>query len=141
MGKWLLIVSYWTTNKEHFLVQKLIYKSRKVKGIIKEDEKKDQEETQDCQRSILFILDTRHSEQRSDFTKIQSPEHQRHYCHSNNTSSSLFLSRYSFFFFLPGNQTSFACNLLSHKRISIKNKHFCCLLTTGFLNSLSCSTI
>ena len=44
-----------------------------VKRIISEDEERDQEETQDCQRSIPFIKDPRHSEQPSDFTKIQSP--------------------------------------------------------------------
>ena len=37
------------------------------------DEKRDQEETQDCQKSISSILDPRHSEQPSDVTKIQSP--------------------------------------------------------------------
>ena len=40
------------------------------KQIIREDEERDQEETQDCQRSIPSILDPRHSEQPSDFTKI-----------------------------------------------------------------------
>ena len=72
MGIWLLIVSYWTTNQKPFLVQILIYKSRMVKRIIREDEKRDQEETQDCQRGIPSILDPRHSEQPSDFTKLQS---------------------------------------------------------------------
>ena len=71
MGIWLQIVSYWTTNQKPFLVQ--IYKNRMVKRIMREDEKKDQEETQDCQRSIPSIVDPRHSEQPSDFTKIQSP--------------------------------------------------------------------
>ena len=44
-----------------------------IKGIIREDEKRDQEETQDCQRSIPSILDPRHSEQPPELTKIQSP--------------------------------------------------------------------
>ena len=44
-----------------------------VKRIIREGEKRDQEETQDCQKIIPSILDSRHSEQPSDFTKIQSP--------------------------------------------------------------------
>ena len=52
MEIWLLIVSYWTTNQKSSLVQILIYKNRMVKRIIREDEEKDQEETQDCQRSI-----------------------------------------------------------------------------------------
>ena len=44
-----------------------------VKRIMREGEKKDQEETQDYQRSIPSILDPRHSEQPIKFTKIQSP--------------------------------------------------------------------
>ena len=53
MGIWLLIVSYWTTNQKLFLVQILIDKNGMIKRILREDEKKkDQEETQDCQRSI-----------------------------------------------------------------------------------------
>ena len=44
-----------------------------LKRIIREDEERDQQETQDCQRSIPSNLDSRHSEQLSDFTKIQSP--------------------------------------------------------------------
>ena len=44
-----------------------------VKRIISEDEERDQEETQDCQRNILSIQDSRHSEQPVDFIKIQSP--------------------------------------------------------------------
>ena len=44
-----------------------------VKRIIRKDEKRDQEETQDCQRSIPSILDPRNSEQPSDVTKIQNP--------------------------------------------------------------------
>ena len=45
-----------------------------VKRITREDEERDQEETQDCQRSVPSILDSRHSEQPSDFTKILSPK-------------------------------------------------------------------
>ena len=52
---------------ETFLVQILIYKNRKIKQIIREYEERDQEETQDCQRSIPSILAPRHSEQHSDF--------------------------------------------------------------------------
>ena len=37
-----------------------------VKRIIREDEKKDQEETQDCQRSIPSDLDLGHSEEPSE---------------------------------------------------------------------------
>ena len=44
-----------------------------VKQIIKQDEERDQKETQDYQKSIPSILDPRHSKQPSDFTKIQSP--------------------------------------------------------------------
>ena len=44
-----------------------------VKRIIREDEERDQEETQDCQRSIPAILEPRPSEQSSDLRKIQSP--------------------------------------------------------------------
>ena len=40
---------------------------------IREDEERDQEETQDYQRSISSIVDLRHSEQPADFIKIQSP--------------------------------------------------------------------
>ena len=43
--------------------------------ISREDEERDQEKTQDCQRSIPSILDPRHTEKPSDFTKIQSPRH------------------------------------------------------------------
>ena len=57
MGIWLLIVSYWITNQKSFLVQILIYKNGIRKQILREDEKRDQEETQDCQRSISSILD------------------------------------------------------------------------------------
>ena len=59
-------------QSETILVQILIYKNGMGKRIFREDEKKDQEETQDCQRSIPSILDPRHSEQPSHFTKIQS---------------------------------------------------------------------
>ena len=48
MGIWLLIFSYWTANQKPILVQILSYKNRIVKRIIREDEKSDQEETQDC---------------------------------------------------------------------------------------------
>ena len=71
MGIWLLIVSY--TNQKQFLVQILINKNRIRKQILWEDEKRDQEETQDYQRSISSILDPKYSEQPSDVTKIQSP--------------------------------------------------------------------
>ena len=96
-----------------------------VKRIIREDEVRDQEETQDCQRSILSSLDLRHFKQLADFIKIQSP---RLSCHTNRTSSSLFLSQYSFFFFLTGNK-----NYLFVIYYLNKN-HLCYLLTTGFLN-------
>ena len=43
------------------------------KRIFREDEKREQEETQDYQRSIPSILDPMHSEQPSDVTKIQIP--------------------------------------------------------------------
>ena len=43
-------------QSETFLVQILIYKNRIVKRIIREDEKRNQEETQNCQRSIPSIL-------------------------------------------------------------------------------------
>ena len=49
MRIWLLIVSYWTTNQKPFLVQILIYENGIRKQILREDEKKGQEETQDCQ--------------------------------------------------------------------------------------------
>ena len=57
------------------LVQIAIYKKGIRKQILREDEKKDQEETEDCQRSISSIQDPRLSEQPSDVTKIQSPQH------------------------------------------------------------------
>ena len=113
MWIWLLIVSYWTTNQKTFLVQILIYKNRMVKRIIREDKKRDQEETQDCQRSTPSILDPKQSEQPSDFTKVP------HFRDISVILLALFLSRY-IFFFLPWKQTSFACYLLSHKRVSIK---------------------
>ena len=59
-------------QSETFLVENLINKNRMVKRIIKEDEERDQEETQDCQRSIPSILDPRPSEQPANFIKIQS---------------------------------------------------------------------
>ena len=61
------------SQSETFLVHILICKNRMVKWIIREDEEREQEETQDCQKSIPSILDPRHSEQPADFTKIQSP--------------------------------------------------------------------
>ena len=57
-------------QSETFLVQILLHKNRMVKRIIREDEERDQAETQDCQRSIPSIVDSRHFEQTSDFTKI-----------------------------------------------------------------------
>ena len=60
-------------QSETFLVHILIYRNRIVKRIIREDEERDQEETQDCQRSTPSILGPRDSGQLSDFTKIQSP--------------------------------------------------------------------
>ena len=60
-------------QSETFLLQILINKNGMEKRIFRVDEKRDQEETQDSQRSIPSILDPRHSEQPSDFTKIQSP--------------------------------------------------------------------
>ena len=72
MGIWLLIDSYWTTNQKSFLVQIFIYKNVIGKQILGEDEKRDQEETQDWQRSISSILNPGHSEEPSDVTKIQS---------------------------------------------------------------------
>ena len=45
-----------------------------VKRIIREDKDRDQEETQDCERSIPSILDPRHTEQTADFIKFQSPK-------------------------------------------------------------------
>ena len=54
-------------------VQTLIYKNEIGKQILSEDEKRDQEEIQDCQRSISSILDPRHSKQPSDVSKIESP--------------------------------------------------------------------
>ena len=44
-----------------------------VKRIIREDEERDHEETQDFQRSIESILHLKHFQQLSDFTKFQSP--------------------------------------------------------------------
>ena len=126
---------------ETILVQILIYKIGWYNEIIREDVKRDQEETQDCQRSILHILDpealrtTLQTLQKFkvldfwDISVILTTPHR----HSSSP-------RYSFFFFLPGKQTLFACYLLFHKCGSYK-KHFCCLLTQGFLYSLSCSTI
>ena len=70
MEIWLLIFLLLDNQSETFLVQILIYKNRMVKWILREDEKRDQEETQDCQRNIPSILDPRHSKQPSDFTKI-----------------------------------------------------------------------
>ena len=90
-----------------------------IKQIIREGEEKGKEETQDCQRSIPSILDPSHSGQPADFIKIRSP-----LCHTNRISSLLFLSQYSFFFFLPGKQTLFAC--LSHKCDSIKTFFVIC---------------
>ena len=49
-----------------------------VKRIIREDEVRDQEETQDCKKSTPSILDPRHSEQPPNFTKIQNPRLWRH---------------------------------------------------------------
>ena len=72
MRIWLLIVSYSITIQKPFLVQILIYKNGIRKQIFREDEKRDQEETQDCQKSISSILDSRPPEQPSDVTKIQS---------------------------------------------------------------------
>ena len=43
------------------------------KQIIREDEERDQEETEDCQRNIPSILDPWHSEKSADYIKIQSP--------------------------------------------------------------------
>ena len=73
----LLIVSYWTTNQKPFLVQILIYKNGIRKQILREDENMEQEESQDYQRSVSPILDSRLSEQLSDVTKIQSPRLKR----------------------------------------------------------------
>ena len=112
-----------------------------VKRIIRSDEKRDQEETQDCQRSIPSFLDPRHSEQPSDFPKIQSPKLQRQ-CHTNPTSSTLFLSRYSFFFFLPGKQTSFTYYFLVLQTcFNKKETTFLLFVNNSFLYSLSCWTI
>ena len=44
-----------------------------VKRIIREDEERNQEETQDCQRRIPPIQDPRYSEQLAEFIKIQTP--------------------------------------------------------------------
>ena len=62
------------SQSENLLAKILIYKNRMVKRIIREDEEKGKEETQDCQKSIPFILDPSHSEQPADFVKIQSPK-------------------------------------------------------------------
>ena len=51
----------------------LSYKNGMEKLIFREDEKKNQEETQDCQRSIPSILDPWHSKQPLNLTKNQSP--------------------------------------------------------------------
>ena len=123
----------------HVHVKILIYKNRMVKRIIWEDEKRDQEETQDCQRSIFFILDpstpinfqTLQKFKVLDLREISVILTALH-CH--------FFFRYSSFFFLPGKQILFACYLLSQKHVSIKTIFFY-LLTVGFLYSLSCQTI
>ena len=61
-------------QSETFLVEILIYKKNwMVKRIIREDEERDKEEIQDCQRSIRSILDSRHSEKSAEFIKIPSP--------------------------------------------------------------------
>ena len=114
-------------QSETFLVKILIYKNRMVKRILREDKERNPEETQDCLRSISSILDLRHSEQPSDFTKSQS-----------QTLETLIIltapHRYSssryFFFFFPGKQTLFTCYLLSHKRVSIKKTFL--LFVNGF---------
>ena len=49
-----------------------------VKRIIGENEEREQEETQDCQRRMPSILDPMHSERPADFIKIQSPRLWRH---------------------------------------------------------------
>ena len=122
MGIRLLIVSYWTTNQT-FLVQILIYKNRMIKRIIREDEERDQEEIQDCQRSILSILDAKHSEQPSDFTKIQS--------------LIVTLPLWIFFLLLFAWKANIVC-LLSIVSQTCFNKNYFHLLTTGFVYSLSC---
>ena len=65
-------------QSETFLVQILIYKNRMVKRIIRENQERDKQETQDCQRSIPSILDPSHSKEPVDFIKIQSSKLQRH---------------------------------------------------------------
>ena len=72
MGIWLLILLL-DSQSETIFVQILIYKNGIRKQILREDEKRDKEETQNGQRSISSTLDPRHPEQPSDVTKIQSP--------------------------------------------------------------------
>ena len=60
-------------QSENFLVQILTNENRMVKRIIREDKERNQEESQDCQINLPFILDLRHSEQPADFLKILSP--------------------------------------------------------------------
>ena len=62
-------------QSDTFLIQILIYNTRMGKQIIRGDVERDQEETRNCQRRTLSILDARHSEQPEDFIKIQSPRH------------------------------------------------------------------
>ena len=121
MGIWLLIVSYWTTNQKPFLVQILIYKNGMKKWIFREDEKRDQEETKDCQRNIPSVLDPRLSKRTSsDFTKIQVPGFR---------DISVILTaphRHSSFLdilslFLPGKQTSFVCFFIVSQTCFNKN--------------------
>ena len=99
--------------------------TKEEKRISREDEERDKEETQGCQRRISSILDLGHSKQPADFIKIQSPRLQRYKHHTNCSSLSFFLNWYSFFF-LPGKQTLFACYLLSHKWVSIKTIFVIC---------------
>ena len=123
-----------------------------VKRIFKENEKKNQEETQDCQRSFPFILDLRHSEQPADFIKVQSPGLKKHQCHHHSSvSSSLFSVShhhssvssslfsviitlpFSIFFLLHfARKASIICLLFIVLQICFNKSHLCYQLITGF---------
>ena len=91
------------------------------KQILREDEKRHQEETEDWQRRIFSILDPRHSEQASDVTKFKVPDFRdvsvtltaphRHSSSLDILSSSVCQEI---------KHCLFVCYSLSHERVSIK---------------------
>ena len=99
-----------------------------VKRIIRDDEKKDQEETQDYQRSILSILDPRHSKQ--PLQKFKVPDFRNIsviLTAPHRYSSSLDILSSSF------GQESRHCFLVIYCLSNVFQwKHFCYLLKAGF---------